>query len=122
MSSEIVVVALIYLDRLVVRSLKDEDGEFCLTQTNIRHAINGCLALATKFYNDKYESRTMFSTVAGITRREMRNIMDLILDVIEFDLVVREEDYSMYENKLHCLIKERYKEKGQTAYFSRAEF
>jgi hypothetical protein len=122
--SEIAIVAIIYLDRLVVRSdLSSEglDGEFCLTDTNVNQALFGCLALATKFYDDKFENHTIFSAIVGCSRQQMRNIMNLILELIDYDLIVREEDYAAYENKLNRMIKDKFKQKGQVCFFSKAE-
>ncbi len=122
--SEIAIVGIIYLDRLVVRSdmsREGHEGEFCLTSANVHHALFGCLALATKFYNDQFETNTIFSAIIGCTRQKMRNIMNLILELIDFDLIVREEDYAAYENKLNKMIKDKFALKGQVCYFSKAE-
>jgi hypothetical protein len=85
-------IALIYLDRLLVRS----DADFVLTQTNIKRLVFGCLTLATKFFNDSYEKRTVFSIVAETTRDQMWKITDFIIDTLDFDLNVRSEDYDLY--------------------------
>ena len=96
MNHEIAVVAIIILDRLLVRC-DTADQEFNLTPTNVRLALSGCLALAAKFYDDRFEKNTIFSVIFGIGKRQMRQIMDLILFEIEYDLVLREQDFRAYD-------------------------
>ena len=62
---KIVIVAIIYLDRLVVRG----GEEFCLTKSNIKLALLGCLAIACKFCDDRFESNSIFSAVAEVPKK-----------------------------------------------------
>lgn len=78
LSPEIVVIAIVYLDRLVVRC-DTADDDFSLTQHNIKLALYGCLVLAAKFYEDRFENHTIFHAIVGISRKHMRAIMKLIL-------------------------------------------
>lgn len=49
--------------------------------------------MAAKFYEDKFEKQTIFSAVSGLSRKQFRQVFDLFLDLIDFDLKVEEEDY-----------------------------
>jgi hypothetical protein len=98
------VIALLYLDRLVVRS----DDDLKLTDTNIKIIMTACLALAAKFSDDRYEKNTMFCLYAYTNRKVMRSAMSVILNTINFELFVREEDFNNYMNKLEIIMSKKY--------------
>jgi len=62
-NTDILIIAMIYLDRLVVRCTEED---FHLTNSNIKLALFSALVLSIKFYDDRFEKNTIFSAVACI--------------------------------------------------------
>jgi len=62
--TDLLLIAILYLDKIVVRC----DDDFYLTPSNIKHAFFGCLVMAAKFYDDRFETNTIFSAIIGIKR------------------------------------------------------
>ena len=66
-SSELVVVALIYIDRLLTRN---EHLGAALTESNAKGLLHVALTLATKFNLDRYEKNTIFyGIIVGLQKR-----------------------------------------------------
>jgi hypothetical protein len=85
---EYLVVALIYMERVIKKN-----QDLVLTYTNMKNLLYLSLTIAAKFHEDKFEKQTIFSAVSGLTRKQFRQVFDLFLDLIDFDLKVEEEEY-----------------------------
>lgn len=63
LDTDILVVALVYLDRLVLRC--DEDA-FGVTPANLKLLLLVSLALSAKYIDDRFETNTIFNAAVGI--------------------------------------------------------
>jgi hypothetical protein len=54
------------------------------------HALNGALALAAKFFEDRFEKDTIFCQMTKIDRKQMKSILNYYLEALDFDLNIRE--------------------------------
>ena len=105
---EIVVASLIYVERL----LKKNRG-FNITETNAKSVLHAALTLAAKFYIDKFEKNTIFYAIGGLSKRQMRSMLDIYLDLIEFNLHIEEEEFNSIMSKLKTMIAYKYAQTGQ---------
>jgi Cyclin len=62
--TEIIVASLIYIDRLL-----EKNKHITLTETNAKSILHSALTLASKFYLDKYERKTIFYAVCGLSKK-----------------------------------------------------
>lgn len=92
----VLIVSLIYIDRLVLRCQE----EFVLSQNKIKNTLLTALSLASKFLYDNFDSDTMFYAIGGIHKHQMKLLMNLFIDNISFELFVREIDYKLYHKKI----------------------
>jgi hypothetical protein len=60
-----VVIALVYLDRLI------EKGGFTLTPANVHRALLTCFVVATKTWRDKPIPKSFMAKVDGISMQEL---------------------------------------------------
>lgn len=100
---EYVIVALIYLQRITSKNV-----DLTLTYTNIKYLLYISLTLAAKFHDDKFEKQTIFSAISGLSRKHFRQIFDLFLDLIDFDLKVDEEEYYSLYTKIKHLVQQKF--------------
>ena len=96
---EIVVAALIYIERLLTYN-----SELYLTETNSKSYLHTALVLASKFYLDRFEKNTIFYAVGGISKRQMRTMTDAYLGLINFHLNIEEEEFNSYMSNLKTMI------------------
>lgn len=104
---EIVVAALVYLDRFLAKT------ELKLTETNAKSLLHSALSLAAKFHVDRFEKNTIFYAVGGLSKRQMRNMLDTFLAVLEFRMHIEEEEFNGYMSKLKKVIAKKYYHTGQ---------
>ncbi len=71
------IIALIYLDRLVLRS---SVNDFELSPSTVKLSLLTALVLAAKFYDDRFEKNTIFSAVAGLSRKKLRKLTSFFLN------------------------------------------
>lgn len=83
-TSEIIVIALIYIDRLLI-----DNPYLALTKNNAKNVTFLGLTLAAKFYDDRFEKYTLFHVVGSISKQQMRFMFNTFLGLIQFDLVVK---------------------------------
>jgi len=81
-----------------------KNSEVALTHANAKNIVLVSLTLAAKFFDDRFEKGTLFSAVGGLSRKHMRRISDLFLDLIEFELNISEEIYNCYMSKLKTMV------------------
>lgn len=112
--TEVVVAALIYIDRLLSRN-----SDLLITEITAKSLLHTALTLATKFLMDRYEKNTIFYAVGGLTKRQMKNMSNYYLDLIDFDLFIPESEYSFYLSKLKTMIAYKYHQTGQIVILER---
>ena len=53
-----------------------------ITDTNAKNILHASLTLAAKFYLDKYEKKTIFYAIGGISKQLMNKILHSYLELI----------------------------------------
>ena len=105
------IVALIYVERLLdaAESIVDDPEMACLTENNSKGVLQSAIALAIKFYTDKYERKTNFyASCLKTSMKRMREMTDVFLRMIDFRLVISEEEYMTADSQIVQMIKRRY--------------
>ena len=97
--TEVVVAALIYVDRLL-----SKQGIEIMTQTTAKSILHTALVLASKFYLDRFEKNTIFYVAAGLSKVQMRKMTDVFLDILEFKLNINEVEFNSYMSKLKTMV------------------
>lgn len=70
--------------------------------------MHTALTIASKTYIDKFERNTIFYAVGGLTKRQMRSMTDLFMDMMEFKLIVDESEYGDLLSKIKRMIARKY--------------
>jgi len=105
---EMVVGSLVYIDRLLVAT-----EAACLTEVNAKGLLHIALSLSAKFNVDAYEKHTTFyGVVMGLQPRQMRELTDAFLELIDFQLYVSEEEYGEAMRHIKALVTQRFKRHG----------
>jgi Cyclin len=89
LTSDHVVVALIYIERLL-QAVNEKSGESAvLTDYNGKGVLHSALALAAKFNQDGFEKNTEFyKAVLPFNMRKMRQMTDAFINFLDFNLYV----------------------------------
>lgn len=66
------------------------------------------LTLAVKFHYDKYESKTVFYAITTLSRRQFRVMFDSYLELVDFNLVVQEEEFEAMTKKIKTLVAKKF--------------
>lgn len=107
MSSELVIAALIYIERL----LKLPGAT--LNEANAKGVLHVALTLASKFYLDRYEKNTIFyGIVIGLHRHQMRQMTDTFIGMLDFNLFISEEEFLAGQSSVKTEIVHKYAMKG----------
>ena len=85
-----------------------KNPDLILTYTNVKALLYLSLTMAAKFNDDKFEKQTIFSAVSGLNRKQFRQIFDLFLDLIDFDLKVEEAEYYNLLKKIKMLVQQKF--------------
>lgn len=101
--TEIILAALIYIDRLL--SL---NKGLRLTELNAKPLLLSAMALAAKFYLDRFEKNTIFYAAGGLTKRRMRCLLDTFLELTDFRLNVEEEEFESLMSNMKSMIAHKY--------------
>jgi hypothetical protein len=102
---EIVVASLIYVGRLLRKG-------YILSDTNAKSVLHAALTLASKFFIDKYEKNTIFYAVGGLNKKQMRSMLAIFLDGIEFNLHITEEEFNQNMSNLKTMIAYKFAQTG----------
>lgn len=102
-SPEILISAVIYLDRFLSRN-----PTFIVTEFSIHRLFVGAIIASIKFNDDHYHTNKYYASIAGISVDEMNAIEYVFDDHINFELFV---DFTLYEKyqKLISLLVSFYK-------------
>eukprot|EP00830_Metopus_es_P021959 TRINITY_DN9475_c0_g1_i1.p1 TRINITY_DN9475_c0_g1~~TRINITY_DN9475_c0_g1_i1.p1 ORF type:complete len:210 (+),score=23.50 TRINITY_DN9475_c0_g1_i1:26-655(+) len=88
--------ALIYIDRIAKKG-----ATIHLNPLNIHRVIFSAIVLGIKFYEDTYYDNKYYSKIGGIPLVEMNKLEAAMLILLDFDLHVFPEEFSIYVNELH---------------------
>lgn len=94
-NDEILVVAVIYVDRMATQCQAP-----ILNPFNVHRLFLASLLVAIKFYSDTFYSNSYFASVGGIPTGELNALERLLLKTLNFELVVSSEDFSLFHSKL----------------------
>lgn len=95
-STELVTAALIYIERLLDATSKmvGEDGAR-VTQHNAKGILHAAMTIATKFFLDRYEKKTIFYGVSlNCTRQKMRLMTNTFIDILDFNFYIHEDEFN----------------------------
>ena len=109
---EIIFAAIIYSNR-IIKSSKAKALPLVFTEYNAKGLLYASLVTATKFYMDSFEKNTIFYAIGGISKHQMRSMLDTFLDLIEFNLNIGELEFLTTMSQIKTLIAQKYKEMGK---------
>eukprot|EP00347_Sterkiella_histriomuscorum_P003675 403363375 len=112
--TEVIIASLVYIDRLIA-----QNKDLYITESTAKSILHTALTLASKFYLDRYEKNTIFYAVGGLSKRQMRSMQDLYLDLIDFNLYIDESEYNRYMSKIKTMIAYKYHQTGQIVILER---
>jgi hypothetical protein len=94
-SSECLVLALVYIDRIIQGSQNFIVNSYCIHRLLITSVM-----LAAKFFDDHYYNNAYYAKVGGVTYSEMNALEVEFLFMLNFDLFVTTETYKQYYDEL----------------------
>jgi len=95
-SEECFVLALIYIDRLIL-----SNRTFSVNIYNVHRLVISSVMLAAKFFDDQYFNNAHYARVGGVSCKEMNQLEIEFLFMMNFDLFVDNELYTTYDK---CLL------------------
>ena len=94
-TSNHLIVALIYIERLLLATNKIAGDAAILTNCNGKGVLHSALTLAAKFNQDNYERNTEFhKAVLPFNMRKMRQMTDAFILFLDFELYVSEQEFN----------------------------
>lgn len=94
-TSNHLIVALIYIERLLLATNKIAGDAAFLTNCNGKGVLHSALTLAVKFNQDNYERNTEFhKAVLPFNMRKMRQMTDAFILFLDFELYVSEQEFN----------------------------
>jgi len=94
-SNQCLVCSLVYIDRMVRLH-----PEFVVSPLNVHRLIAVSMMLAAKFWDDRFYSNSYYAKVAGLRVQEMCALEAQFLKLIEWQLLVQADDYSLHESRI----------------------
>jgi len=94
-SEECFVLALIYIDRLIVKN-----ENFLVNSLNVHRLLITSIMLGAKFFDDQYFNNEYFGKIAGVSLKEINLLEIEFLFMINFNLFVETDMYETYNMKL----------------------
>jgi len=94
-SEECLVLALIYIDRLI-----KVNGKFMLNSLNVHRLMITSIMLGAKFFDDKYYNNAHFGKIGGVSCKEINLLEIEFVFMINFDLFVETDLYETYSKRL----------------------
>ena len=72
-----------------------------MNEYNGKGVLHVALTLASKFFLDRYEKDTIFyGVVQHINKRQMRQMTDYFLELIDFRLYITEKEFEIAKNEI----------------------
>lgn len=94
-SVECFILALIYLDRLIVKN-----PGFLVTSHNAHRLVITSIMVAAKFFDDHYFNNTYYGHIGGVSRGEMNVLEVEFLFMVNYNLFVNTEMHQTYSKRL----------------------
>ena len=94
-STSAFIVMLIYLDKI-----QENCPQLLVTEMNCHRLICTSLVLAIKYLDDEVFSNTYYARVGGVTADEMNQLEVALLNILDWNLSVSPETFSLYEEGL----------------------
>jgi len=94
-SSECLVLALVYIDRIIQSSQHFVVNSYCVHRLLITSIMS-----AAKFFDDHYYNNAYYAKVGGVAPSEMNALEVEFLFMLNFDLFVTTETYKQYYDEL----------------------
>lgn len=94
-SEECFVLALIYIDRLIL-----SNRTFLVNIYNVHRLVIASVMVAAKFFDDEYFNNAHYGRVGGVSCKEVNQLEIEFLFMINFDLLVTNELYTTYDKRL----------------------
>lgn len=94
-SEECFVLALIYIDRLIL-----SNRTFLVNIYNVHRLVIASVMVAAKFFDDQYFNNAHYGRVGGVSCKEMNQLEIEFLFMINYDLLVKNELYTTYDKRL----------------------
>jgi len=94
-STESLVLALVYIDRIIQCSQNFVVNSYCIHRLLITSVM-----LAAKFFDDHYYNNAYYANVGGVSYTEMNALEVEFLFMLNFDLFVTTETYKKYYDEL----------------------
>jgi len=91
-SNSCFIIALIYIDRII------QNSDFILNSLSVHRMLITSVMLATKFFDDETLNNQYYAKVGGLQVHEVNQLENKFLDLIEFDLTIRDDLFHRY----HC--------------------
>merc|ERR1711870_20595 len=88
-SQECFVMAMVYLDRVVTLN-----PNFAISTLNIHKLVLSSVVIATKYFEDSFNSNKHFAMIGGVHLSELNNLELSFLQLIQWKLHVLPHDYS----------------------------
>jgi len=101
-SSECHVLALVYIDRILKRQ-----PEITVTDLTCHRLLATSVVLATKFLDDRYYSNAYYAKVGGLSLKELNALEKRFLQMLDWRLLVRPEEYTLYHDLLCTVVARR---------------
>ena len=95
--NELLIIVLIYLDTICAKH------KINLNYYNIHKLFLAAFISAIKFYEDEYYSLNYYAKLGGISKKELINLEYEFLNLMDFQLFVKQELYEKYYNNLFQL-------------------
>ncbi len=95
------IIALIYIDRIC------SSGSIMITEYNVHRLLFSSILIGIKYNEDQYYDNTYYSQIAGVTTKELGILEAELLEIIDYNLYVKDEEYKKYFEYLTELTKEK---------------
>lgn len=108
-----VVIALIYIERLLLAADQLHGENSVLTDYNGKGVLHSALTLSVKFHQDNYEKNTEFyKAVLPFNMRKMRQMTDAFIEFLDFRFYVSQEEFQNASDQIKRMVKNQYLKQG----------
>ena len=78
-----------------------------ITEYNVHRLLFSSILIGIKYNEDQYYDNTYYSQIAGVTTKELGILEAELLEIIDYNLYVKDEEYKKYFEYLTELTKEK---------------
>eukprot|EP01080_Neovahlkampfia_damariscottae_P012211 gene12211-5798_t len=97
-SPEVFICSLIYIDRIT-----QLNQDFYVTSYNIHRIFITCVMVATKFFDDYFQSNQYFSKIGGIELKEMNRLEVELMKLIQYEFFISKDLFDCYLEEIKVL-------------------